>query len=64
VTNKEGASNKMDAPSLFPDRASLQNETRDGSAHELLWNFLPAIQPRRNLRRAQTASSIYKGASE
>jgi hypothetical protein len=54
----------MDAPSLFPDRASLQNETRDGSAHELLWNFLPAIQPRRNLRRAQTASSIYKGASE
>ena len=33
------------------------------SAHELLWNFLPAIQRRRKCKRAQIASSIYKGAT-
>ncbi len=39
-------------------------EARIGSAHELLWNFLPASKRASNFNSRSTRSTIYKVAYE
>ena len=48
-------------PRFYFPRGFRLTEAWIGSAHELLWNFLPANSALKISHRARIASSIYKG---